>query len=278
MPGFKRSPSDAVVKLLRGWRRTAVLAALGLASAAPALAQDAADGADLAAKATDPTAALMSFQLNDWYTASFHGVDDASLNQIVLRAAIPFRLGDSQHIFRITQPYVSSSPSGDTGFADITVFDLMTFDRSWGRFGVGLTASLPTGASKLTGDKWTAGPALGFVNSSVKKINWGLFMQSFFSFAGDDNAAKVGLANFQPIASYQLGKGRSLSLGNSALIYDFEQSRWASLQMGLNYGAVVGFWGHKWRPNFEVDYDFQNDTGTPGWTVRAGMTLLLPVN
>jgi hypothetical protein len=39
----------------------------------------------LSAQATDPTAALMSFQLNDWYTASFHGLD--STNQIVFRAA-----------------------------------------------------------------------------------------------------------------------------------------------------------------------------------------------
>jgi hypothetical protein len=40
---------------------------------------------DLSAQATDPTASLMSFQLNDWYTASFHGLD--STNQIVFRAA-----------------------------------------------------------------------------------------------------------------------------------------------------------------------------------------------
>ena len=65
----------------------------------------------------------MSFQLNDWYTANFHGLDD-SLNQVVLRAAIPFALGDTRHIFRVTQPYVTSSPSGATGFADTTIFDL----------------------------------------------------------------------------------------------------------------------------------------------------------
>jgi len=35
-----------------------------------------------------------------------------------------------------------------------------------------------------------------------------------------------GILNFQPIFSYQLGGGRSLSLGNSALVYDTEKSRW----------------------------------------------------
>ena len=68
---------------------------------------------ELAAQATDPTASLMSFQLNDWYTANFHGNDD-SANQVVFRAAIPFALGDGRHIFRITQPYfclLYTSPS-----------------------------------------------------------------------------------------------------------------------------------------------------------------------
>jgi hypothetical protein len=40
----------------------------------------------LSAQATDPTAALMSFQLNDWFTSSFHGLDD-SANPIGIRAA-----------------------------------------------------------------------------------------------------------------------------------------------------------------------------------------------
>jgi hypothetical protein len=241
----------------------------------PALAQQDSSVDELAAQATDPTASLMSFQLNDWYTANFHGIDD-SLNQVVFRAAIPFTLGETKQIFRITQPYVTSSPSGATGFADTTIFDLVVFGAPWGRWGVGISGTLPTGQDGLTTDKWTAGPALGFVNSSSKQYNWGLFAQTFFSFAGKDSAPNVGLINLQPIFSYQLGEGRSLSLGNSALVYDTEKSRWASLNTGINYGQVVTFAGHKWRPNAEVDYDFKDDYGNPKWTIRASIVLLLP--
>ncbi len=46
--------------------------------------------------------------------------------------------------------------------------------------------------------------------------------------------------------------------------------------LGANYGQVVTFWGHKWRPNVEVDYDFKDDLGNQKWVVRAGLTLLLP--
>ena len=68
------------------------IAAAALASllALPAAAQSTDD--ELSAQATDPTASLMSFQLNDWYTASFHGTG-GSANQVVFRTAIPFALG-----------------------------------------------------------------------------------------------------------------------------------------------------------------------------------------
>jgi hypothetical protein len=250
--------------------------ALVVTLAAPAaLAQPGgASDDDLAAKATDPTAQLMSFQLSDAYVADYHGLDDTS-NQLTLRAAIPFDVGATKHIFRVTQPYQTSGPSGG-GWVDTTLFDLMVLDQPWGRWGVGIAGTLPTGASGLTTDQWTAGPALGFVNSSMNGLNWGLFMQSFFSFAGKSSAPDVGIVNFQPILGYQLGGGRSISLGNSAIIYDTERSRWTSLLASINYGQVVSFWGNRWRPNVEVGYDFRDDVGNPKWVIRAGIALLLP--
>ena len=245
------------------------LAAPLVAAAQPADADD-----ELAAKATDPTAQLMSFQLTDGYVASYHGVDDTS-NQMIFRAAIPFDIGRTKHIFRVTQPYATSGHAG-SGLVDTTVFDLMVFDQPWGRWGAGVSGTLPTGSEGLTSDKWTAGPALGFVNSSTRPISWGLFMQSFFSFAGKDAASDVRLLNFQPIFSYQLGGGRSLSLGNSAIVYDLETSRWASVLASLSYGQVVSFGGQKWRPTVEVGYDFKDDPGNPKWLLRAAISLLLP--
>jgi hypothetical protein len=166
----------------------------------------------------------------------------------VLRAAIPFTLAGMHHILRITQGYATSTPTGATGLVDSGIFDLIVFSQPWGRWGAGVSATLPTGAEGLSTEKWTAGPALGFVNSSAKTLNWGVFAQSFFSFAGSD----------------------------SALVYDFEKSRWASLLTSINYGQVIGLWDHKWRPNVEAGYDFKDDAGNQRWVFRAGITLLLP--
>jgi hypothetical protein len=255
-----------------------LLLALGLAG--PAWADTAPGGSshdDLAAKATDPTAALLSFQLSNWYTARYHDVDGSS-NQVVGRAALPFVLAGTQNIFRLTQAYNTNSLSGKTGIGDTQMFNLTVFGESWGRWGVGAAGSAPTGATGFSAEKWTLGPALGFVNSATKGINWGLFTQTFFSIGGDKALPDVGIINIQPIFGYQLGQGRSLSLGSSALIYDTKHSRWSSLQLGVNYGQVVKAWGHMWRPNAEVNYDFQDRSGNPQTTVRVGVSLLLPVN
>lgn len=230
---------------------------------------------ELAAKATDPTASLMSFQLSDWYTPRYHDADGSS-NQVVLRAALPFSLAGTNNIFRLTQAYNTSSPADKRGSGDTQMFNLTVFGADWGRWGLGLAGSAPTGADGFSAEKWTLGPALGFVNASTKGINWGLFTQTFFSVGGDKALPDVGIINLQPIFGYQLGQGRSLSLGNSAFIYNTKLSRWDSLQLGLNYGQVLKAWGHMWRPNAEIDYDFQNRSGNAQLTLRVGVSLLLP--
>jgi len=250
-------------------------AALAQASAQEPAQKQAASSDDLSAQATDPTASLMSFQLLNWYTPRYHSTDDSS-NQIVFRAAIPFDLFGKPNIFRVTQGSYTSSPSGATGLGDMQVFNLTVFGAPWGRWGLGLAGSLPTGRDGLSSEQWALGPAAGFVNSSSRAYNFGLFAQTFFSVAGDEARPDVGVVNLQPIFSWQLGGGRSLSLGNSAFIYDTTKSRWASLALGVNYGQVISLWGQKWRPNVEINHDFQDRTGTPKLTLRAGVSLLLP--
>ena len=268
-----RAGTEVIVDAYMACTRALTLGAVAALAALPALAQTGADDG-LSAKATDPTASLMSFGLNSWYVGRLHDAD-GEINQVVLRAVLPFTAFGTDNIFRITQPFVTASP-GKHGTADTTVFNMTVFGEPWGRWGVGIAGSLPTGSAGLSSEKWSFGPSVGFVNSSQKTQSYGLFMQSYFSVAGDASAADVGIINLQPIFSHQLGGGRSVSLGSSQLVYDTEKSRWSSLQLGINYGQVVSAWGQKWRPNIEADYDFRNLRGNPVWTIRLGINLLLP--
>ncbi len=71
---------------MRRERGRVLAAALLTLSADVVCAEEQSRDDQLSAQATDPTAALMSFQLNDWFTPSFQGLDD-SAKQIVFRAA-----------------------------------------------------------------------------------------------------------------------------------------------------------------------------------------------
>lgn len=99
--------------------------------------------------ADDPTASLMSLQVQEAYTANFHDLPDDSENIVQLRSAIPFKLGNTSHIMRITVPVITDSPAQDSGVSDTTIFDLVTFNQSWGRWGAGVVALLPSGGKSL---------------------------------------------------------------------------------------------------------------------------------
>ena len=58
-------------------------------------------------------------------------------------------------------------------------------------------------------------------------------------------AATVGVVSIQPTFTYQLGRGRSVSLGNSTLVDDVHKGGWSSLNFGVNCGQIVPFAGQR---------------------------------
>jgi hypothetical protein len=126
-----------------------------------AMAQDN-GGQSLQSQASDPTASLMSFQFQTFYSPNLYN-STGSQNVAQFRAAIPFTIAGINNMARLTLPFVTNNAAGRSGLGDATLFDLATFNRSWGRFGVGAVALLPTGADGISAEKWGLGPAVGFV-------------------------------------------------------------------------------------------------------------------
>ena len=87
--------------------------------------------------ANDPTASLMSVQIQDVYAGNYHKLDNENGNTLLLRSAVPFEVGGLNNIARATLPIVTKSPSGASGLSDLVLFDLIVFNQSWGRWGVG---------------------------------------------------------------------------------------------------------------------------------------------
>lgn len=225
--------------------------------------------------ANDPTAALMNVQLSDWYTESFHNLDDESANSVVLRSAIPFEFLGQNNIFRVTAPFVTDSLNGSTGLADITLFDLVTRDASWGRWGCGAVALLPTGGEKRGAEQWGLAPAIGFTARSSGML-WGLFNQNIFTVTGEDDREEVNVSSIQPILNRKLGNGWSMGLSEMSIVYDWENSRWASLPLGFKLIKLVKF--NRMPVQFAVDfeYNFADDRIGPERIFRFTTKLIFP--
>jgi len=251
----------------------AVAVVLATMPAVPVRAQDGGDQT-LSQAANDPTAPLMAFQLQESYAPSVSGVDGTQ-NFLQFRAAIPFELGGVQNIFRITLPYFTETPSGDSGLSDTVLFNLVTLNRDWGRFGVGAVALLPTGAEGLSAEKWGIGPAAGFTAKSGKLL-WGAFNQNIFSVAGDDGMPDVNLSILQPIASLGLGNGWSTGLSEMSATYDWDRNDWISLPLGIKLAKLHRFGTTPVQFTAQVEHNFAEDYAVPENLYSFTIKVLLP--
>ncbi len=243
-------------------------------AAAAAHAQDSA-GDNLSQAANDPTAALTAYQLQNSYSPSVYGTGGASQNFLQFRAAIPFEIGGLQNIFRVTLPYFTNTPSRASGVSDTVLFDLVTFDRSWGRFGVGAVALLPTGSDGLSAEKWGLGPAAGFTAKSGKVL-WGAFNQNIFSFAGDDDRPDVNVSILQPILSVGLGDGWSTGLSEMSATYDWDKDDWVSLPVGVKLAKLHRIGATPVQFTAQYEHNFADDQTVPEDLYSFTVKLLVP--
>lgn len=260
--------------LVRGFSLLSVAAfSAALMGSQPSTAQT--SDAELARQAADPTQSPLSLQFYDYYTPGFRGVEGSG-NQLVFRPVIPYKAFGVDNIVRLTLTHNTRSPTAGSGFGDIQVLQLSIVERWGGRLAYGLSGSLPAGSDGFTNDKWTLGPAAAYVTSSAGGITYGGLAQSFFSVAGDDNARDVAQIALQPVMAVPLGGTKTLSLGNSGVLYDIERSRWASVAPSVQFSWMTDLWGLKWRPSLEFTHEFRDLPSNPRTTYRLGTQLLLP--
>src|ERR1700749_1772999 len=160
---------------------------------------------NLAAKVADPTASITTITLQNKFSPSLWGIDDRQ-NEVDLQLAVPFNLFGKTNILRATVPHLSSTPAGNRGLGDVSLFDIFIFPKKWGTPVVGVVADF--GVNKGPGvDTLAVGPAVGLV---FKKEKWvyGVFNQNLFS--ADD----IATTQIQPILAYTFNKKVSVAFGD----------------------------------------------------------------
>ncbi len=244
----------------------------GLA-AVPALAQED-RGQSLEQAANDPTASLMAFQLQDFYSPNVHN-SDGTANVVQFRAAVPFKAFGYDNIARLTMPYVTDGASGATGLSDTTIFNLTAFNRDWGRFGIGLVGLIPTGEPGVGAGRWAIGPAAGFAARSPTLL-WGLFNQNLFSVAEQFDGQDVNISTLQPLLNYSLAEGWSVGVSEMTFVYDWDRSEFTSLPLGAKVSKLVKLGGTPVQFQASYEHNFYDEGLGPEDTVGLTIKVLLP--
>jgi len=221
---------------------------------------------DLSARATDPTAALMSFGfINDFHT-SYHDLDDHGF-EFRFQPVVPFRAWGASNILRIVVPYQGSGP-GNEGLKDVSIFNLTIVPQRWGRLAIGPVMSFSQSDSDAE-SKFAIGPAIGAVKPVSKRLLVGAFSQNLF-------AAHVGISQIQPVITYQLGHGWALSAGDAQFTYDWERDEWTNVPLGFQIGVVRIVAKQPFRFYVNPQWNFKDITGAVKSKVVFGVTLLAP--
>jgi hypothetical protein len=248
----------------------------------------------LAEQARDPTASLTAFQIRFDHINSFHNLPGADQSQLVLQPIIPWKWGEQKHIARITAPYITNAPdwgiladeaanglppnyvptADQEGLGDIAAVDLLIFDTSWGRQGIGAAIVMPTASDPALGsEKWSIGPAYVAI-TKFGSVNAGMLTQWLVSFAGESDRDDLNSLTLQPFAGYGFSDGWSVQLSEMVFNYDFERSRWNSLPIGGRIEKLVKIGSLSSRVYFEYEHNFQNNDVAPEDIVRIAFVPL----
>ena len=239
--------------------------------------------------ATDPTAALLSFRLQNQYTSSYRnaeGYGNAALFQAVIPSKMPWKTVPSL-VQRFTLPYVTTpnvnGQGHKTGMGDSGLLQL--FVTKWLPKGqvlaLGPAWTIPTaGDNEATGSgQWQVGPNIVYMNTNTPKLQWGFLAFHQWDFAKTrDNAKDVSKLNIQPIFTKHFDNGWYVAPPDVPQTYDFEADRW-TLAIGGVVGRVFPVLGKPTQIYGGVYYNpiDKDDAVTSKWTFKFNWSFLIPL-
>ena len=252
--------------------------ALLLAASAASIARAETGDAGAAAQANNPLANMTAFNIHHYYVGEITDSDHDS-NQLWLRYAKPFSVGESNWLMRASLP-INSFPVGrngatETGLGDFNIFASYLFDTDNPAvsFGVGPQLTVPTATEDALGsEQWSAGLASVMFNASSPKLQWGYLLTWQHSFAGEDDRDDVNVGAFQPFLIYQLGGGTYLRSA-AIWVYDFERDNY-NVPLGLGIGQVIKQGNTVYNAFIEPQFSVADDgPGQPEWQIFFGFNM-----
>jgi hypothetical protein len=226
----------------------------------------------LSKAAEDPTASFWKLEVNSTEVLNYQSLNSQTANTTSFRFGGPFKWGDQLNIFRVALPFITDHATLQNGLSDISVFDLVVFKESWGRWGFGPVALFPTGGSTRGGGQYAAGPVIGIVFSHGKLL-YGVLNQNLFTYAGDGNRPPLRTSSVQPIVNQSLGNGWSVGSSDMVWTYNYYAGRWTNQPVGVRLSKVARFFRRPIQVSLEYEWNFSHVKGDIDGSLRFNFVL-----
>ncbi len=257
-----------------------------VACAVPAVAQQQQQesAAELARRAQNPVADLISLPLQN-NTSFGIGPENQTQNTLNIQPVIPVNVGKWNLINRpilplVWQPDVAAGSGSTFGLGDLT-YELFISPAEARKvtWGLGPVLIIPTATSDETGSgKWAAGPT-GVVVATVKKWVVGFVTFQAWSFAGDSDRASTSSFLFQYFLNYNLPNAWYLSSAPiiTANWKASSDDRWI-VPLGGGGGKVFAIGKQKMNAQGQIFYNVvkPDNLDGPDWSLRLQIQFLFP--
>lgn len=233
-------------------------------------------GANITSQANNPLAKFTAFNIHNYYIGELTSPDKAA-NQIWIRFAKPFSIGETDWIMRASLPIntfpVAPTFESKTGIGDLNIFAAYLIDigNPTLSFGIGPQLTAPTATvTEIGSEKWSAGLVNTLFSFKSKVFQYGYLLSWQASFAGDENREDINLGAFQPFLFFQLGSGTYLR-STGVCAYNFENSTY-SIPIGLGIGQVIPSESIVFNLFIEPQFSVADKgAGWPKWQVFIGL-------
>jgi hypothetical protein len=282
LSGARRAPRLALAVGALACLCGAVAGVRAQAAPAPAPAGDTVapsgmSAEQLASAASNPTAPLTQLQLRDVWLPDIS--DGSSANALQLQPVVPigpFHSFPHVQLMKLTLPlYVRAE--GTSGLGDLQLFDLLTIEQRWGRYGVGLSLIFPTASdSQIGAGKWQAGPAAALIYTGWTGVVAGAVVQNPISFAGSPDRPAVSQLIIAPTVTFTLADGWFAGLSDFNWTLDWYDGAF-TMPVGGQVGRVVRIGRQPVNISMEAGTTLSRPAGTawPGWIIGIEITPLL---
>lgn len=235
----------------------------------------------LAKASQNPVSSLISVPFEN--ISSFNnGTGDAYVNTLLIKPVYPMALSENWNLINrgivpvIYQGEVVDGIGSKFGIGDFAYQGFIS-PANPGKliWGVGPMITLPTGSSRMTTDKWSAGPSIVALMMPGKWVVGGL-ISNIWSFAGDGDAASVNSFSFQYFVNYNMDGGWYLSSTPTiSSNWKASSNKW-TVPFGGGFGRVFKIGKQPVNASLKAYYNVARPDNASNWNISAQLVFMFP--